>query len=177
MEFRISVLNSTHKKENFKCDRESLDDYIKKQAKQDAKRSLSVCYVLEDRERVVKGYFTLSSASIPREGMPETMLAKLPKGYADFPATLLGRLALDNTVKGQKLGSALLYAALKKALVNSEVIASLAVIVDPLDEAARSFYSRYEFISLPGSGKMFLPMVTIKKLVEQETSVQRGLSD
>jgi predicted N-acetyltransferase YhbS len=176
MEFSISVLNSTHKKENFKCDRESLDDYIKKQAKQDVKRSLSACYVLEDSESVVKGYFTLSAASIPREDMPETMLAKLPKGYSDFPATLMGRLALDNTVKGQKLGSALLYVALKKALVNSETVASLAVIVDPLDDDARSFYNRYEFIDLPGSGRMFLPMATIKKLVEQEANLGSRLA-
>ncbi|KQS30749.1 N-acetyltransferase [Dyadobacter sp. Leaf189] len=171
MGFSISILNSTHKKENFCCDRESLDDYIKKQAKQDVKRSLSICYVLEDSEGVVKGYFTLSAASVSREDMPETMLVKLPRGYADFPATLLGRLALDKTVKGQKLGSALLYAALKKGLINAEVIASLAVIVDPLDSDARKFYARHEFIDLPGSGRMFLPMATIRKLVEQERTI------
>jgi predicted N-acetyltransferase YhbS len=176
MEYSISVLNSTHKKENFKCDRESLDDYIKKQAKQDTRRSLSICYVLEDSKGVVKGYFTLSSASIPREDMPEELLGKLPR-YPNFPATLLGRLALDNTVKGKKLGSALLYAALKKALINSEVVASLAVIVDPLDKVARNFYSRHEFIDLPDSGRMFLPMATIKQLVEQESTVGNGLSD
>jgi hypothetical protein len=168
MSYSIKVLDNTHKKENFKCDRESLDDYIKKQAKQDVKRSISACYVLEDSKSVVKGYFTLSAASIPRDDMPEPMLAKLPRGYSHFPATLLGRLALDNSVKGQKLGVALLYEALKIVLKNSEAVASLAVILDPLDEVARKFYSKHHFIDLPGSEKMFLPMATIKVLVEQE---------
>ena len=176
MGYSISLLNSTHKKENFRCERDSLDDYIKKQAKQDVKRLISVCYVLADDENVVKGYFTLSAAAVPREDLPDTLLSKLPKGYADFPATLLGRLALDNTVKGQKLGSALLYAALKKALINADVIASLAVIVDPLDEDARNFYTKFEFITLPGSGRMFLPMATIRKLVEQEAAAQSQIS-
>lgn len=168
MAFSIEVLSGTHNKNNFNCERQSLDDYIKKQAKQDVKRSLSACYVLIDSESTVKGYFTLSAASIPRDDMPETMLAKLPRGYNDFPATLLGRLAVDNSVKGQKLGAALLYAALKKAFLNSETVASLAVIVDPLDDSARNFYSKHDFIELPGSGRMFLPMATIKKLVEEE---------
>ncbi|KAA0993517.1 GNAT family N-acetyltransferase [Dyadobacter aurulentus] len=172
MEFSINVLDNGHKKENFKCERESLDDYIKKQAKQDVKRALAVCYVLEDSEKIVKGYFTLSAASIPREDLPEVILAKLPKGYVDFPATLLGRLALDITVKGQGLGSSLLYVALKKALTHSEVVASMAVIVDPLDDAAKSFYNKHDFIDLPGSGRMFLPMATIKKLIEQEDTIR-----
>lgn len=168
MSYSIAVLNNSHKKENFQCDRISLDDYIKKQAKQDVKRSLSVCYALTDSHNVIKGYFTLSAASIEREDLPEAILDKLPKGYSHFPATLLGRLALDNSVKGQKLGAALLYEALKIALKNSEAIASLAVVVDPLDDAARNFYQKHNFINLPGSGRMFLPMATIKKLVEEE---------
>lgn len=171
MGYSISLLNGSHEKENFECGRESLDAYLKKQATQDVKRSLSVCYVLETQEKVVKGYFTLSSASIPRTDMPEEILKKLPKGYNDFPATLLGRLAIDNSVKGQQLGSALLYAALKRAYINTNVIASLAVIVDPLDDEARSFYKKYEFINLPDSGRMFLSMGTIKKLVEQDATI------
>jgi hypothetical protein len=44
------------------------------------------------------------------------------------------------------------------------LVGSMAVIVDPLDEAAVKFYTKYEFILLPDSGKMFLPMTTIAEL-------------
>jgi hypothetical protein len=36
--------------------------------------------------------------------------------------------------------------------------------VNPLDEEAVKFYEKYDFISLPDSGKMFLPMATIATL-------------
>jgi hypothetical protein len=38
------------------------------------------------------------------------------------------------------------------------------MVVDPLDEDAEAFYTKYGFIMLPDSGKMFLPMKTIKNL-------------
>jgi hypothetical protein len=45
-------------------------------------------------------------------------------------------------------------------------IGSFAVVVDPLDEDAKSFYNKYGFIELFDSKKMFLPMNTIKQLFE-----------
>ena len=43
-------------------------------------------------------------------------------------------------------------------------IASMAVIVDPIDENAVRFYSKYGFILLPGSGRMFISMSTVEQL-------------
>ena len=115
-------------------------------------------------ENEVLGYYTLSNAGIPRESIPEDMQKKLPQVYASLPATLLGRLAVSNTVQGQGIGRLLLIDALKRSFIVSAQIGSMAVIVDPIDEAATSFYRQYGFILLPGSGKMFLPMKTIGEL-------------
>jgi hypothetical protein len=38
------------------------------------------------------------------------------------------------------------------------------VVVDPLDEDAKNFYTKYGFILLPDSRKMFLAMKTIEQL-------------
>jgi hypothetical protein len=46
----------------------------------------------------------------------------------------------------------------------SKKAGSFAVVVDPLDEEAEGFYTKYGFIQLPDSGKMFLPMKTIEVL-------------
>jgi hypothetical protein len=43
-------------------------------------------------------------------------------------------------------------------------IGSMAVVVDPIEEKARSFYLKYGFIDLPDSGRMFIPMGTIAQL-------------
>ena len=88
---------------------------------------------------------------------------KIPK-YKDLPVTLLGRLAIDEKFQGQKLGRLLLIDALKRSLDTSKSVASLAVIVDPLDQEASDFYFKYGFILLPDSGRMFLPMATIEQL-------------
>ena len=40
----------------------------------------------------------------------------------------------------------------------------MAVIVDPIDQEAIDFFSKFGFILLPVSGRMFLPMATIAQL-------------
>ncbi len=158
------VLNSLHKRENFNCGKPLLDNYLHKQAKQDVKRKLSSCFVLADDSKQVKGYYTLSSASIQRKLLPEVLIKKLPPSYQDLPATLLGRLAIDLSVKGKGLGELLLMDALNRCYDSSLRIGSMAVIVDPLDEDAVNFYKNYGFILLPDSGKMFIAMETLSGL-------------
>jgi GNAT superfamily N-acetyltransferase len=167
MEYLTVPLNSSHNKKDFKCGKELLDNYLHYQANQDIKRSLSACFVFADEENNVKGYYTLSNAGIQRELLPDDIKNKLPKSYNNLPATLLGRLAVDRSFVRQGIGELLLMDALKRSYntsVNS--IASMAVIVDPLDQEAVRFYKKYGFILLPDSGKMFLPMKTISELFE-----------
>lgn len=157
-------LNASHKKGNFNCGKPLLDSYLHTHAKQDVKRKLAACFILADIEGNVKGYCTLSSAVIPRELLPEQIKRELPASYLDLPATLLGRLAIDTNYQGQRLGEFLLIDALKKSFESSDMVGSIAVIVDPIDEAAVKFYKKFGFILLPDSGKMFLPMATISEL-------------
>ena len=68
-------LDSTHNRSEFSCGKESLDHYFKNQASQDINRKLSACFVLPDMERnLIKGYYTLSNASIPLELVPSVKL-------------------------------------------------------------------------------------------------------
>ena len=157
-------LGRKHKKSEFSCGNSSLDNYIQRQAKQDIRRKLSACFILGGSKGNVKGYYTLSNAGISHEVIPEEISKKLPRNYNSLPVTLLGRLAIDENNKGQGLGKLLLIDALKRSYEVSKVIGSMAVIVDPIDTNAIKFYSKYGFITLPDSGKMFLPMKTIEKL-------------
>lgn len=165
MNLRIVPLGNIHQKTSFHCGNELLDNYLKKQAKQDVKRKLAVCFVLVGEEQVIQGYYTLSSHSIPQSEVPEEYARRLPNSYTSIPVTLLGRLAVDRSAKGRGYGEYLLMDALKKSYeVASTAIASLAVAVDPIDEQAMAFYQKYDFMLLPDSGKMFLPMNVISKL-------------
>lgn len=160
-------LNSTHKKSDFSCGKEMLDRYLHKQANQDVKRKLSVCFVINDEStNLIKGYYTLSNNSIPLELVPIQIQKKLPKSYESIPTTLLGRLAIDNRFQGQGVGKLMLIDALKRSYELSKTVGSFAVVVDPIDQDAENFYDKYGFIKLPDSGKMFLPMKTINQIFE-----------
>jgi len=164
MSFITTLLSSKHRKENFICGKDMLDNYLLLQAKQDVKRKLTACFILSDDEVTVKGYYTLSNTSVNRNFLPESIIKKLPPSYKLLPATLLGRLAVDINYKGQGVGTNLLMDALKRTYLSSLQIASMAVIVDPLDKEAIAFYNHFGFIELPDSGKMFLPMAQLKKI-------------
>jgi GNAT superfamily N-acetyltransferase len=140
-----------------------------KQASQDIKRKLSLCFILPDINFDIKGYYTLSNDSIPQEDLPEEIKKKMPKSYVNLPTTLLGRLAVDKSFRGQGLGELLLLDALRRCYnVSIESIGSMAVVVDPLDLDAVGFYKKYGFIELFDSGKMFLPMKTVSALFKQD---------
>ena len=164
MEFQIQLLEKKHNKTDFDCGYDLLDNYIKKQATQDVNRDLSACFVLIDKVNNVLGYYTLSANSIKREDFPERLRKKLPPSYNELPTLLVGRLAIDKSIKGNGFGEILLVDALRRCLKISESMGTISVIVDPIDDKAQAFYSRYGFILLPSSGKMFLPIKTIKEL-------------
>lgn len=164
MSYLTELLNSNHKKNEFDCGQDLLDSYLHRQANQDVKRHLAVCFVITDKSNSVIGYYTLSNSSVERELIPDDIKNKLPGSYNNVPVTLLGRLARDKNNKGERLGETLLLDALKRCYDASLTVASMAVVVDPIDEAAKNFYLKYGFIDLPDSGKMFMTMKAISAL-------------
>jgi len=164
MSVKIDLLNPALNKKDFSCGKDLLDKYLHTQAGQDVKRKLCVVFILFE-DTAIKGYYTLSIASVPAELMPEAIKKKMPGSYKALPVTLLGRLAVDIKFKGQGLGGILLLDALKRSfIVAGESLGSIGVVVDPLDEEATAFYEKFGFILLPDSGKMFLPMADIAQL-------------
>lgn len=169
MELKTVSLQSNHNRSEFECGQKSLDDYLQTQANQDIKKKLSACFILietVDSVDTIAGYYTLSNASISRELIPENLQKKFPKSYKSIPATLLGRLARNLSSKGTGLGEKLLIDALYRSHLAAKEIGSFAVIVDPIDEKAETFYESYGFIKLPDSEKMFLAMKTIDQLFD-----------
>jgi predicted GNAT family N-acyltransferase len=160
----IVLLDKTHDRIDFHCEDESLTEYIKKQVSQDIKKGLVKCFVVIDEQRKVIGYYTLSSESLGRDSIPEKYMKKIPVNY-NAPVILLGRLARHSSRKASGLGEYLLIDALVRSYDLSELsIGAMAVVVDPINENAINFYSKYGFILLSSSGKMFLPMNVIAKL-------------
>lgn len=165
MEFITVPLSTAHNRTEFDCGNTMLNNYLQQQARQDVKRNLAACFVLPDDANNIKGFYTLSNAGIQKDLLPEDLKKKLPLSYINLPATLLGRLAVNKVFARQGIGELILIDALKRSYYTSlQNIASMAIIVDPIDENAVKFYQKYGFILLPDSGKMFIPMKTISNL-------------
>ncbi len=168
MAFKITHLASKrHIRSDFRCGQESLDTYIQKQASQDVKKRVSTVFVLINApDLTVLGYYTLSSYTVRATDLEKSFAQKLPR-YPALPATLLGRLAVDQAHKGQGLGELLLIDALKKSWEASQDVGSLAVIVQALDETALNFYLKYGFQAFRQEPmKLYLPMKSIKTLID-----------
>jgi GNAT superfamily N-acetyltransferase len=161
---RVEAVGPQHDRNSFRCGVESLDRYFRAQAGQDARRNLAAPFALVLPDGAIGGYYTLSSTAVKLSELPAATTRRLPR-YPLVPATLLGRLAVDLRHRGKGYGRFLLADALLRA-VRSE-IASFAVIVDAKDEAARRFYERESFLSLPDQPmKLFRPTADITRLFE-----------
>lgn len=164
--YRFELFGERHKplRGSFSCGEGALDAYLKKRARQEMDKRIAVVYVLLDEsEGRIAGYYTLSSLSVE---LPEDTRKGLPK-YPEYPATLLGRLAVDDEYQGRGLGKRLLLDALGRSLAGSRAVASYAVITDAKNEAAEAFYTRYGFLPLPTADdgrRLFLPMGTVERL-------------
>jgi ribosomal protein S18 acetylase RimI-like enzyme len=141
--FRLEVLGTQHDRTRFNCGIAALDGYFRTQATQDARRRASACYVaVQDETNTVAGFYTLAAGSVPLTDLPESLSKRLPR-YPLVPVARVGRLAVDRSFQGRKLGAALLADAALRAL-RSEV-AVFALVVDAKDDAAVRFYRHHGF--------------------------------
>jgi predicted GNAT family N-acyltransferase len=165
-DFYFEPLNARHERKAFTCAEEPpLEQYIRAQASQDVKRKLAAVFVLTNDGRTVAGYYTLSQFSIKLDDLPSERSKKLPK-YPHIPATLIGRLAVNDSHRKQRLGERLLMDALQRSFDFSTQVGSYAVVVDAKSDRAKSFYLRYGFSELPGiANRLFLPMGLVADLI------------
>lgn len=168
IQFRIEPLEDRHDRAAFSCGVEPLDNYLRRQAGQDLRKRVAAVFVATPDTRTVAGFYTLSAHLVNVGDLPAETARKLPR-YPNLPATLLGRLAVSRDFRGQRLGEFLLMDALRRSLIHSAQVASVAVVVDAKDEAARAFYEHYGFIGLPDQpNRLFCPMKTIAELFPRD---------
>lgn len=157
---------NSHNRELFSSGNQDIDDYLSIVLTQDIKRNFAKCYVLVERETgKIAGYYTLSSASIPLNCIPEELARKLPR-YPNAPATLIGRLGRDVGFKGEGVGKMLLFDAMSR--VANDHSASYAICADAINENAADFYVAHGFqpLASDSGASFFLPMGTALQLIK-----------
>jgi len=158
--YKIESLSPTHDRDAFDCEEESLNDFLKRFARQNSEKGLGRTFVaVLPEENKIYGYYTILSGAVSFANLTEN-LPRYP-----IPVAHLGRLAIDKTAKGQGLGKALLIDALRRIAEVSEQLGIYAVEVYALNEAAKNFYLKFGFTELKANQfHLYLPMKIVRRL-------------
>ena len=155
--WRIERLSTSHDRSAFRCGVATLDRYFAQQAGQDTRRRLANCFVAVERAtEITAGFYTFSAAAIDLTSLPEAMIRRLPP-YKALPAALIGRLAVDARFHGERLGSVLIFDAVRRALAADPTV--FAIAVESKTQKAAAFYRHFQFQPLSDKPlTFFLPV-------------------
>lgn len=79
------------------------------------------------------------------------------------PLLLIGRLALDSSVRGKGLGAELLSDAIRRCCAAAAIAGARAILAHAIDDEAVKFYEHYGFVLSPlGERVMLLAIETAK---------------
>jgi GNAT superfamily N-acetyltransferase len=162
IEYQIEALDAgRHERGGFVCESPELTEFLHKRARKEMEARISACFVIVPLSEPcrIAGFYTLSAAEIATTDLPVELAKKLPR-YPAMPATLLGRLARDESFRGQGLGDRLMQDAFARTAAASFEVGSVAMITDPKDERAARFYKEFGFRPLAGQ-RLFLTMTEI----------------
>ena len=162
MTWNFLSIAKNHQRASFDCGYPILNEYLKRYARQNHNKGTAKTIVAISASGGLKidGYYTVSSSVIEFESLPDSYQRRMP-AYP-IPAVLIGKLAVDNSVKGRGLGRDLLVDALARTVRASQEIGIFAVRVDAIDLQAKEFYLKHEFIPFQDRElSLFLPIETI----------------
>ncbi len=147
----------------FSCGHTVLDQWLTQYSGQNERRNNTRTFLaVASHTGPVIGYYTLVATQV--EPDPEALRYKVGTRNYPVPAVLLARLAVDAKWQGCRIGAQLLAHALKNVVSANDLIGFEALVVDAIDQAAETFYSKHGFIRFEDQiGKLFLPVKLIRE--------------
>jgi GNAT superfamily N-acetyltransferase len=157
-------LRASHDLSQFTSGEPSLDDWLRRRAIPNEESRASRTYVVCVGNRVV-GYYALAVGAVAHGGAPGRIRRNMPD---PIPVMVLGRLAVDQTLQGRRIGSSLLRDAVLRTLQASEIAGIRAILVHAISERAKRFYEDCGFIPSPVDPMML--MITVAEAAKIEGS-------
>lgn len=151
--------------ESFSCGETEMDDWFVHKSIQWGELGRCGTHVALGGGRIV-GFFSLAAVELRAMDMPKK--ERHGKSRINFPAILLGQIAVSRDFRGKGgVGGSLLHHAMRKAFDASCDVGGSFMVLDPLNDGLAGWYGRFGFKEIPGgSGRMFLPMKTVRSIVE-----------
>lgn len=137
-----------HDRSSFDCGDADLNTYLQRYARQNHESGGAKCFVAvaANAPARVLGFYTLSPASIEYARKPA--LVKKGLGRYDVPVFRLGRLAVDRTVQGRGLGTALLLRAGQRCIRVADEVGGVALLIDAKNSSAARWYAENGALAL-----------------------------
>jgi predicted N-acetyltransferase YhbS len=144
---RPEPLRGKHRLEGFSCGEESLDSWLCRRARHaEATGSARTFVTTADGERVV-GYYALAIGQVEPGDATDRLLKGQP-AQRPVPVLVIARLAVEERLHGNGLGSSLLQDALLRCAAVAET-AGVRAVVAHAEERASGFYDQFGFEASP----------------------------
>ena len=151
-------LTAAHDVAGFACGVETLDDWLKRRALRNQVSGASRTFVVCEGARVM-AYYALASGAVTMAAATGRLRRNMPD---PVPVVVLGRLAVDASLRKRGIGRGLVRDAGLRVLQAAGAIGVRGLLVHALSAEARAFYEGLGFEASPLDGMML--MVTLGDL-------------
>jgi predicted N-acetyltransferase YhbS len=155
-------IGKRHDRESFDCGETALNEFLRRYARKNHEMGGAKTFLaIDDADKTILGYYSLSPASIAYARTPELVRRGLARH--DVPAFRLARLAVDLKVQGQGLGGQLLLSAGKRCLLASADVGGVAILIDAKNARVAAWYASYGAVPLLDAPfSLLLPLTTVE---------------
>lgn len=149
----------------FSCGEVSLDKWLVADADTETRRGSARVWVWLDEKGRVVAYYSLSASKVKRDDIPKSLGRG---GPVEIPAVLIGRLALERSLRGHNLGEVLLADALARIVDATRTVGARLVVIDALHESVAVRYERFGFRRIPNS------LLLVQKVADIAAAYDKG---
>ena len=159
--FLSELLNDQHGLEEFDSGEPSLDTWLKDHARRAAQQGTASTHVWTGgTTNNVLAFYSVAPTQVARDDVSSAAAG----GNSIIPAYLIGRLALDRSLRGKKFGVQLLLDALEVIVAAASTSGGRLVVVDALNDNADGFYRTNGFAPTNTDGRLVMKVSTAAAL-------------
>lgn len=149
----------------FDCGIEKLNEFLSRYAIKNDELGIGKTFVALNNNNRISGYFTLATAQVAYQEIPDRYRDKLPK--YPIPALRIARLAVNKELQGNGIGKWLLSQVFIKAVQIADITGLYLIIVDA-KETSKNFYEHYGFQKFIDEDLSYFMLVdTIRKAIQK----------
>jgi GNAT superfamily N-acetyltransferase len=162
--WRSERITDDHELGQFDCGIEELDIWLRTMALRADHQDTARTFVwTAPHSSIVRAYFSIAPTGVKRAGLPRSATG----GRTNIPAYLLARLALDSSIQGQGLGAELLLDAMSRIYDATQRSGGRLLVVDPVNDDARSFYLHQGFTPIADSARLFVRSAALRSILSR----------